>query len=202
MSMTSTKTGTLTEDWLMPLVSRSGLARTDRRRLVLGITKTRLSNLVRLFSLLCLAAWAAVPLASAQPAAGLDIQLYSGLNVTGAVGAVYSIEYVTDLSRTNAWRCLEFLRLPATNYLWVDPSPPATGRRFYRAVADVRPNMIFVPPGSFRMGSLTNEVDRLEDEGPQTMVTLTKGFYMAKYKVTQTDYGLVSDSRSGNGLRG
>src|SRR5439155_8067357 len=150
--------------------------------------KTRLSNLVRLLSLRCWAVWAAVPLASAQTPAGLDIQLYSGLTVTGAVGTVYSIEYVTDLSRTNAWRCLDFVRLPATNYLWIDPSPSATSRRFYRAVADVRTNMVFIPPGTFRMGSPRNEVDRLNDEGPQTVVTLTKGFYMGKYKVTQTEY--------------
>jgi formylglycine-generating enzyme required for sulfatase activity len=51
--------------------------------------------------------------------------------------------------------------------------------------------MIFIPPGSFRMGSPTNEVGRLSDEGPQTVVTLTKGFYMSKYKVTQKDYQWV-----------
>src|SRR5213075_1344766 len=152
----------------------------------------RVSNLVRLLSSLCLAVWAAVPLASAQIPAGLDIQLYSGLTVTGEVGTVYSIEYLTDFSRTNAWRCLDFFRLPATNYLWVDPDPPASGRRFYRAVAAVRTDMAFIPPGSFRMGSPTNEVGRLNDEGPQTVVTLTGGFYMAKYKVTQTDYGMVT----------
>ncbi|PYJ55055.1 MAG: hypothetical protein DME24_25460, partial [Verrucomicrobia bacterium] len=156
--------------------------------------KTRWSTLVRLLSLLCLAVWAAVPRASAQTSAGLDLQLYPGLTITGAVGTVYSIEFVTDVSRTNAWRCLEFVRLPATNYLWFDRSAPVTGRRFYRAVADVRTNMIFIPPGSFKMGSPTNEVDRLDDEGPQTVVTLTKGFYMAKYKVTQTDYQWVTGS--------
>ena len=156
--------------------------------------KTRVSNLIRLPSLLCLAVWAAVPRASAQTPAGLEVQLYPGLSITGAVGTVYSIEFVTDLSQTNAWRCLEFLRLPATNYLWFDRSGPVTRRRFYRAVADVRPDMIFIPPGSFKMGSPTNEVDRLNDEGPQTVVTLTQGFYMAKYKVTQTDYQWVTGS--------
>src|SRR2546428_1653239 len=97
---------------------RSVLERTDQRRSAPGIMKTRLSNLVRL---LCLAVWAAMPRTSAQTPAGLDIHLYSGLTITGAIGTVYSIEFVTDLSRTNAWRCLEFLRLPAANYLWVDP---------------------------------------------------------------------------------
>ena len=134
--------------------------------------KTCLSTLVRLPSLLCLALWAAVPRVSAQTASELHIQMHSGLVITGAVGTVYSIEFVTDLSKTNAWRCLDFFRLPATNYLWVDPNPIA-GRRFYRAVADVRPTMEFIPPGSFRMGSPRNEMGRLLDEGPQTEVTLT-----------------------------
>ncbi|HXF10927.1 MAG TPA: SUMF1/EgtB/PvdO family nonheme iron enzyme, partial [Desulfuromonadaceae bacterium] len=56
----------------------------------------------------------------------------------------------------------------------------------------MRTDMVFIPPGSFRMGSPTNEVGRLADEGPQTVVSLTKGFYMGKHKVTQTDYGLVT----------
>jgi formylglycine-generating enzyme required for sulfatase activity len=38
------------------------------------------------------------------------------------------------------------------------------------------------------MGSPTNEVDRNPNEGPQTVVTITRGFWMAKYEVTQGDY--------------
>jgi hypothetical protein len=91
------------------------------------------------------------PGASAQTPAGLDIQVYAGLTITGAVGTVYSVEYVTDLAQTNnpdGWRCMEFLRLPATPYLWADKSSPATGKRFYRAVAMPAPtNMTFIPPG-------------------------------------------------------
>jgi hypothetical protein len=50
------------------------------------------------------------PRTSAQTPAGLDIQVYTGLTITGAVGTVYSVEYVTDLAQTNNpddWRCLE-----------------------------------------------------------------------------------------------
>ena len=77
---------------------------------------------------------------------------------------VYSIEYVTDLTEPaeSDWRCLEYLQLPASPYLWADKSAPATEKRFYRAVAMAAPtNMVFIPPGTFRMGSPTNEVDRL-----------------------------------------
>ena len=67
---------------------------------------------------------------SAQTPAELNLQLYAGLSITGAVGTVYSVEYVTDLAQTNSWRCLEFLQLPASPYLWADKSAPATGKRF------------------------------------------------------------------------
>ena len=140
-------------------------------------------------TVLCWALWAVGPRASAQTPAGLDLQLYAGLTITGAVGTVYSIESITDLAQTNnasAWRCLEFLQLPASPYLWADKSASATGKRFYRAVEMEAPtNMVFIPPGTFRMGSPTNEVDREESEGPQTAVTISRGFWMGKYEVTQ-----------------
>jgi len=134
--------------------------------------------------------------AAAQTPAGLDLQLYAGLSITGEVGTVYSVEYVTDLTRTNdasAWRCLEFLQLPASPYLWADKSAPATGKRFYRASEFAAPtNMVFIPPGTFRMGSLTNEEGRFPDEGPQTATTISRGFWMGKYEVTQAEYLAVT----------
>jgi formylglycine-generating enzyme required for sulfatase activity len=147
---------------------------------------------------LCLAVWAVAPRASAQTPAGLSIQIYAGLSISGEVGTVYSIEYVTDLAQTNtpsAWRCLEFLQLPASPYLWADKSAPATGQRFYRAVECPAPtNMVFIPPGTFRMGSPTNEVDRWGGEGPQTAVIISRGYWVGKYEVTQGEYLAVTGS--------
>jgi formylglycine-generating enzyme required for sulfatase activity len=129
------------------------------------------------------------PRASAQTPPGLNLQLYAGLSITGAVGAVYSVEYVTDLAQTNSWRCLEYLQLPASPFLWADKSAPATGQRFYRATVFAAPtNLVFIPPGTFRMGSPTNEPDRSLDEGPQTAVTISHGFWMGKYEATQGEY--------------
>ena len=77
---------------------------------------------------LCLSIWTVVPRSVAQSAASLDLQLYGGLTITGAVGTVYQIQYLTNLAAaTNpgTWHCLEFLQLPATRYLWTDKSAPA-----------------------------------------------------------------------------
>jgi formylglycine-generating enzyme required for sulfatase activity len=148
-----------------------------------------------------LATWPLTPRASAQTPAGLDLRLYAGLSITGAVATIYSIEYVTDLAQTNTWRCLEFLKLPnsPSPYLWNDRSAPASGRRFYRAVQFNAPtNMVFIPPGTFRMGSPTNEVGRNPgaegDEGPQTMVTISRGFFMGKFEVMQGEAQAIMGS--------
>jgi formylglycine-generating enzyme required for sulfatase activity len=126
---------------------------------------------------------------SGQTPTDLDIHLYAGLTITGQVGTVCAIEYVTDLAETNCWRCLEFLRLPASPCLWTDKSAPVTGQRFYRAREFEAPtNMVFIPPGTFMMGSPSNEVDRVYYEGPQTAVTISHGFWMGKYEVTQGEY--------------
>jgi formylglycine-generating enzyme required for sulfatase activity len=167
--------------------------------------KTRFSRLLRFLFMLGLTAWAMGPQASAQTPPGLDLQLYAGLTITGAVGTVYSVEYVTDLAQTNsasAWRCLEFLQLPASPYLWADKSAPATGQRFYRAAVYVAPtNLVFIPPGTFRMGSPTNEVDG--GAGPQTAVTISRGYWMGKYEVTQGEYLAVMGNNPSifNGVR-
>ena len=49
-------------------------------------------------------------------------------------------------------------------------------------------NMIWINPGTFVMGSPSNELGRTSDEGPQTVVTITKGFWMGHHPVTQGEY--------------
>ena len=50
--------------------------------------------------------------------------------------------------------------------------------------------MIWVEPGTFTMGSPATETGRSSDE-TEHKVTLTKGFYLAKYEVTQAQYEAV-----------
>jgi formylglycine-generating enzyme required for sulfatase activity len=147
----------------------------------------RTSKLVRWVSL-GLPFLATAPRLLAQVPAILDLHVYPGLTITGAVGTVYAIQATADLAQTNNWICLEFLRLPTSTHLWLDATAPGSERRFYRAVAIAPTNLVFIPPGTFRMGSPTNEVGRNDDESPQTEVTLTHGFYLEKYAVRQADY--------------
>jgi formylglycine-generating enzyme required for sulfatase activity len=49
-------------------------------------------------------------------------------------------------------------------------------------------NMVFIEPGTFIMGSPDTEEDRNNDEGPQTTVTISRGYWMGKYEVTQQEY--------------
>ena len=166
--------------------------------------KTRFSNSFRLLSVLWLAVCAAGPRAVAQTPAGLAIQTYAGLTITGAVGTVYTVQYTTDLAQSNDWRAAGIVQLPGSPYLWVDTTAPATGRRFYRAVEGPT-NLAWIPPGTFTMGSPSNEVERYNWEGPQTVVTLTRGFFMGKYEVTQGEYADVTGnnpSRFRNGTDG
>jgi formylglycine-generating enzyme required for sulfatase activity len=76
-----------------------------------------------------------------------------------------------------------------------DPGAAGAGRRFYRlrVTGGPPPNpnpdeLVWIPPGTFTLGSPSNELDRYWNEGPQTRVTLSRGFWMAKFPVTQVQY--------------
>jgi formylglycine-generating enzyme required for sulfatase activity len=146
-----------------------------------------------LFGIAALFAAANPVLAQTPPSLGL--RLFAGININGAAGGNYVIQYTTDLTQPNSWTSLVFLRLPATNLLFVDTTAPATGSRFYRALLQNPPtNMVFIPPNTFNLGTPTNEVNRFADEGPQVTVTISHGFWMGKYEVTQREYQAVIGS--------
>ena len=155
--------------------------------------KPRCSKLVRFLSVLYVAVWAAGPPASAQLRPSLGLQVAAGLptlSLTGAVGTVYSIRYASDLSPTNLWVDRTLLQAQGGGAVWTDPSAPTPGGRFYRAVSVPAPadtNLVFIQPGTFTMGSPTNEAARYPDE-VQHIVTLSRGFWMERFLVTQGDY--------------
>ena len=63
------------------------------------------------------------------------------------------------------------------------------------SVASIGMQMIFCPPGTFTMGSPSSEAGRGGDE-TQHSVTLTNGFYLGKYELTQAQYETVMNGNS------
>lgn len=127
--------------------------------------------------------------AFAQTPPTLDLHLFAGVNITGTTGSVYAVQSTTDLTQSNSWTTLAFIQLPTTNYLFVDASAAIGDRRFYRALLQTPPtNMVFIPAGTFTMGSPTNELLRSTDESPQTKVILTHGYWIGKFEVTESEY--------------
>ena len=59
-----------------------------------------------------------------------------------------------------------------------------------RTVSSIGLEMIWCPPGSYQMGSPSNEEGRKENETFHK-VSLSKGFYLGKYEVTQDQWEKV-----------
>ena len=97
----------------------------------------------------------------------------------------------TVLSSTNlaTWSVLGSSSLPLGTIIVTDTTSQFSPQKFYRALRQNPPdNMVFIPPNTFTMGSPTNELHRQLNEGPQTVVTLTHGFWIGKFEVTQAEY--------------
>lgn len=56
---------------------------------------------------------------------------------------------------------------------------------------DVEMEFVFIPAGTFQMGSPPSEQGRHGDEGPVRRITLTEPFYLSRYEVTQAQWRAV-----------
>jgi formylglycine-generating enzyme required for sulfatase activity len=137
-----------------------------------------------------------------QAAAALEapvlesVRLANHLTIRSAVGTTNWIQYA-DASVPYNWWFLTNVAVTSTPYVFMDWGAPLQ-RQLYRAVlapTSVIPpdpkRWAWIPAGAFRMGSPASEQDRDSDEGPQTQVTITRGFWMGRYEVTQAQYRKV-----------
>jgi formylglycine-generating enzyme required for sulfatase activity len=104
--------------------------------------------------------------------------------------------FYTVLSSTNLpnWSVLDFVNNPLGSVFFLDTTAPHSPQKFYRAQPLPSPpaNLVFVPANTFLLGSPTNEVGHRADESPQTVVRLSRGYWIGKYEVTQRDYLAVT----------
>jgi len=107
--------------------------------------------------------------------------------LTGPPGN-YSVFGSSELA---AWDVLATVRNPlgSIGVTFTEPTALSAPRKFYRALLQTPPtNMVFIAPNTFTMGSPASDFDHSIFEGPQSTVTLTRGFWIAKYEVTQGEY--------------
>ncbi len=115
-------------------------------------------------------------------------QMVSGafrIGVTGPPG-IYTILESTGLT---AWSFLGMVNNTLGNINFTDVTANASSRKFYRTLLQSPPpHMVFIAPNTFTMGSPITELHRDTNEGPQTVVTLSRGFWIGKFEVTQGEY--------------
>ena len=130
------------------------------------------------------------------PAATIDtgvelqsIEVIPMLKITGTVGTLFRIEYRTGLTTADDWVTLQNIVLPSSPFSFIDTNASGSPNRFYRVTTGPRaPQLVWINPGTFTLGSPEAEQDRLADEGPQTKVTVSKGFWIGKCEVSQAEY--------------
>lgn len=133
-----------------------------------------------------------------SPPVTLDVAVrwVPGLTLQGLQGTRATIQWATNaLGPWNYWTNLVL----GTNGATLADFEALTESRFYRSAASVVQLetggglLVWIPPGRFQMGSPTNEPGRSMDETPH-VVTLSRGFWMGRCEVTQTEYGIVMGS--------
>ena len=127
----------------------------------------------------------------------LGINLDAGqavLAVTGTPGTTCQIQWNESLSATSHWYHLGHRVLANGTEPMVDATSGSATVRYYRAVWTPNTNMVWIPPGTFTWGSPSNEVDRSSNEGPPTIATVSRGFWMGQYEVTQSEYVALAGS--------
>jgi len=116
------------------------------------------------------------------------------LSISGRIDRGCTLQSSTNLLH---WQFVTNFAFIVSPVLIFEPATPAIGQVFYRALSQQVPsnlgttNMVWIPPGTFTMGSPDNEPQRTDWEGPQTLVTISRGFWMGKYEVTQGEFASV-----------
>jgi len=116
-------------------------------------------------------------------------------NLSGRV----SVSGLVDVNRTGLYVLTYTVSDTAGNLATanrkVRVTPPAPTTATYLVPTAANLEMIWVPEGNFTMGSPLGETGRSTNETEHN-VSLTQGFYLGKYEVTQAQYAVVMSGNS------
>jgi formylglycine-generating enzyme required for sulfatase activity len=79
-----------------------------------------------------------------------------------------------------------------------EPAEGEGGTREIMLPGDVSLELVWVPSGTFQMGRYSGEAESYAEEDPQHGVTLSGGFWMGKYEITQQQWLAVMDTWPGD----
>jgi formylglycine-generating enzyme required for sulfatase activity len=113
-------------------------------------------------------------------------------DITGKV----SVTGVVDVNSTGNYNLTYMVSDAAGNTTTATRIVTVWGNRSVDLNATVTLDMIWCPPGTFTMGSPTTEAGRQADSEDEHNVSLTHGFYLGKYEVTQAQYEAVMAGNS------
>lgn len=124
------------------------------------------------------------------------------LTLNASSGQTGLVQFAESLQVPIQWNNLTNLALNGPSAVWRDTTIASSGKRFYRVIFQSRPgntnppaatprNMVWLPPGTFQMGSPEEDPDHITLELPASRVTLTRGFWISKYEVTQEEFQSV-----------
>ena len=155
-----------------------------------------------------------------------ELELFGGAGVTreagqawaepGAAGhdardgnltASISVSGTVDMNTTGTYILTYSVADAAGNTATANRTVTVVGNRSVDLNATVSMDMLWVPAGTFTMGSPTMEAGREASKEQEHNVSLTKGFYLGKYEVTQAQYEAVTGTNpsdfnsTGNGNR-
>lgn len=131
------------------------------------------------------------------------VSLYAGVRIDGTIGRTYALYFTPYLTSTILWQKLTAIVLTNASQIWIDFDAPLARQRFYRTIemnSSMEPpnpdpsRLVWVPPGGFVMGSSGKEEGKGPFDEPETSVTITKGFWISRYEVTQGDYRVLMNT--------
>jgi formylglycine-generating enzyme required for sulfatase activity len=96
-----------------------------------------------------------------------------------------------DMNSTGTYLLTYTVQDGAGNSATTTRTVTVVGNRSVDLNATVAMDMIWVPAGTFTMGSPTTEAGREASKEQEHNVSLTQGFYLGKYEVTQAQYEAV-----------
>lgn len=114
----------------------------------------------------------------------------------GMAGAQFQVQFKTNLTDAS-WAMLSTqVSTNGSEFSVVDVVFAQQPARYYRVQKSPRlqvpDSMVYIPPGTFMMGTPANDPNKTPNELSQFQVTLTQGFWIGQFEVTQSDYQNVT----------